>query len=144
MGKTEVPTGVETKTEEQMERKTQPETQAEVETEAKSRVEVQAERNEVRSGSAANLLLPKVWITRSIGLGGSSPVANQKDGGHSTVHCNKDCTWNPNFEHPSRLQSPAIQETRNIPADVESNPTTMPAKTSSPSTLNPNPKTLNP
>ena len=61
--KAEVPTGVETKTEEQTERKTQPETQAEVETEAKSRVEAQTERNEVRSGSAANPLLPKVGIT---------------------------------------------------------------------------------
>ena len=60
---TEVPTGVETKTEDQTERKTQPETQAEVETEAKSRVEGQTERNEVRSGSAANPLLPKVGIT---------------------------------------------------------------------------------
>ena len=60
---TEVPTGVETKTEEQTERKTQPETQAEVETEAKSRVGAQTERNEVRSGSAANPLLPKVGIT---------------------------------------------------------------------------------
>ena len=44
-------------------KETRPEIQTAVETEGKSKVETQTERNEVRSGSASNPLLPKVGIT---------------------------------------------------------------------------------